>query len=99
MLHLSAWCYTRPMATTRPRHTITETDDVAAALDEAAERWPGESRSDLLRRLVREGRHALATARDERSASRLAAIDRASGSMTGVYGPDELARLREDWPE
>lgn len=87
------------MATTRPRHTITETDDVAAALDAAAERWPGEPRSQLLRRLVGEGHRALDAGRAARFEERRAALLRSAGSMTGVYRKDELARLREDWPE
>lgn len=98
-MHHKAWCYTRLMATTRPRHTITETDDVAAALDLAAERWPEESRADLLRRLVDEGRRALDAEREEGLRARRAALRRAAGSMTGVYRTDELERLREDWPE
>jgi hypothetical protein len=28
------------MPTARPRHMITETDDITAALDAAARRWP-----------------------------------------------------------
>lgn len=86
------------MATTRPRHTITETDDVAAALDVAAERWPGESRAELLRRLVAEGQRALEETRATRRAERLEAVRRTSGMVQGVYRRDELARLREDWP-
>lgn len=87
------------MATTRPRHTLTETDDVAAALDAAAERWPGHSRSQLLRRLVDEGRRSLDADRTMRLEERRTALRDAAGSMTGVYRKDELARLRADWPE
>lgn len=98
MLHHRARCYTRRVATTRPRHSITETDDVAAALDAAAERWPGESRATLLRRLVHAGHRALDTTEAQRRLDRLAAVRRASGAMTGVYRSDELQRLRDDWP-
>lgn len=86
------------MATTRPRHSITETDDVAVALDAAAERWPGETRAALLRRLVHEGHRALDGAGAQRRLDRLAAVRQASGAMTGVYGADELQQLRDDWP-
>lgn len=37
------------MPTTRRRHPVTETEDVAAVLDEAARVWPGASRSKLIR--------------------------------------------------
>lgn len=99
VLHRGDWYYTSLMATTRPRHTITETDDVAAALDVAAERWPEDSRAELVRRLVEEGRRALDAERTAQIAKRRAAISRSSGMLQGVYRPDELDRLREDWPE
>jgi hypothetical protein len=97
-MHLSCRYYTSAMATTRPRHTITETDDVAAALDVAAERWPGEPRAELLRRLVAEGQRALEETLATRRAERLEAVRRTSGMVQGVYRRDELTRLREDWP-
>lgn len=96
--HLLPWCYTRIVATTRPRHSITETDDIAAALDAASERWPGEPRAALLRRLVHEGHRTLDVTTARRRLDRLAAVRRASGAMTGVYRSDELQRLRDDWP-
>jgi hypothetical protein len=46
------------MPTTRPRHFVTETDDLAEALDEAARRWPNLSRAQLLVRLALEGHRA-----------------------------------------
>lgn len=97
-MHQSVRCYTRRMATTRRRHTITETDDVAAALDAAAEQWPQDSRAELLRRLVGEGRRALAAERTAQVEERRAAIRRSSGMLHDVYRPDELERLRDDWP-
>jgi len=86
------------MPTTRPRHFVTETDDLARALDEAAVRWPGVSRAQLVVRLALEGHRAAEQARDERRRRRLEAIRAYSGCLTGVYGPDYLKRLREDWP-
>ncbi len=87
------------MPTTRPRLTITETDEVAAALDAAAARWPEvRSRRELLLRLVEEGREVIDRNRDEETARRREAIRRTSGALTGVYEPGELKRLRDDWP-
>lgn len=88
------------MPTTRPRHLITETDQVARALDDAARRWPEDrdSRARLLLHLVEEGHHALLHEVDEHRRARLAAIRRTSGALTGLYGADYLERLREDWP-
>ncbi len=47
------------MPTARPRHQVTDTPEVARALDLAARRWPGEPRSKLLLRLVGAGGGAL----------------------------------------
>jgi len=87
------------MPTTRPRLTITETDDVARALDDAAARWPEvRSRRQLLLRLLEQGQEALRRDRDADAERRRQAIRRTSGSLTGSYPPDHLAALREDWP-
>ena len=87
------------MPTTRPRLTITETDELAAALDAAAARWPEvQSRRELLLRLVEEGREVIDRDRNEETARRGAAIRRTSGALTGAYEPGELKRLRDDWP-
>jgi hypothetical protein len=85
--------------TTRPRLTITETDEVAAALDAAASRWPEvRSRRELLLRLVEQGRAVIDSDRDAAAARRREAIRRTSGALTGVFEPDYLERLRDDWP-
>jgi len=87
------------MPTTRPRLTITETDEVAAALDAAAARWPEvRSRRELLLRLVEEGREVIDRDRDAEIARRREAIRHTSGALTGAYRPGELKRLRDDWP-
>jgi hypothetical protein len=87
------------MPTTRPRLTITETDDVAAALDAAAARWPEvRSRRELLLRLLEQGREVIDRDREDAAARRRAAIRRTSGALTGAYEPGYLDRLRDDWP-
>lgn len=83
------------MPTTRPRHFVTETDDLAAALDLAAHRWPDLTRSQLLVRLALAAAEPLAE--QERLARRREAVIRHSGTFD--YPSDYLERLREDWPE
>lgn len=80
---------------------ITETDEVAAALADAAERWPDDrgAPAKLLLHLVAEGRAVVARQRDRRVEHDLAAIDEVSGALTGTYGPGYLEELRRDWPE
>lgn len=89
------------MPTTRPRHLITESDDLAAALDDAARRWPEDrhSRAKLLVHLAEEGHRALVADSERKRSHRLAAIESTSGALSGTYGSDYLKQLREDWPE
>ncbi|MGH3274532.1 MAG: hypothetical protein ACRDNZ_09485 [Streptosporangiaceae bacterium] len=87
------------MPTTRPRYQITETSDVAHALDIAARRWPREPRSRLLLRLIRAGGAALEQVRDDATRARLRAIDATSGKYADAFTDDHLVDLRQDWPQ
>jgi hypothetical protein len=78
---------------------VTETDDLAVALDEAARRWPGASRAQLLVRLALEGHQAAQRTQEERRRRRLDAVRKHSGALTGAYGRDYLKHVREGWPE
>lgn len=86
------------MPTTRPRHLVTETDDLAAALDDAMRRWPGLSRSQLVVRLALEGHRAALTEREHRRARRLSALHAHRAEFTGCYGKGYLDELRSEWP-
>jgi hypothetical protein len=88
------------MPTQRPRHAITETDEVARALDDAARRWPEDrdARGRLLLRLLHAGHEAIGTNREAEAADRRQAIARTSGALTGAYDEGYLSDLRDDWP-
>jgi hypothetical protein len=77
---------------------VTETDELAAALDFAAARYPGLSRAQLLTRLALEGHRTAQHAQDARRRQRLDALRAHSGTLTGAYGPRYLERLRQEWP-
>jgi hypothetical protein len=82
--------------TTEPRYTLTDTGALRDQLDEAQRRWPEvQNRKELLLRLAAAGREAIKREAQERRA----AIEETAGTLTGVYRPGELERLREDWPE
>lgn len=89
------------MPTNRPRHVITETDEVTSALEDAARRWPEDRDSSrkLLLHLVAEGHRAVVGSREQRADDRHKMLAKTSGLLTGVYGRDYLERLREDWPQ
>ena len=84
--------------TTRPRHFVTETDELARALDQAADRWPELSRGQLIVRLALEGDDAARSTAHERRRRRREAIRQHRGALTGTYPPDYLAELRSEWP-
>ena len=86
------------MPTTRPRHQVTETPEVARALDLAAKRWPGEPRSKLLLRLVNVAGVALDQQDQQDADAHRAAVMASSGRYADAFGPGYLAELREDWP-
>lgn len=84
------------MPTTRPRHMLTETDELAAALNDAAVAWP-ELRGDrgaLLRKLVEAGRNSVRNGDGVR-----ALLTEASGAATGAYPRNARAELLAEWPE
>lgn len=99
-MHLVSRCYTCYVPTSRARYTVTETEDVARALDRAAHHWPKDAsrRGQLLVHLIHEGNRALENADDEQRHQRQAAVQRTAGALTGVYPPDYLQHLRDDWP-
>lgn len=86
------------MPTARPRHQLTETPDVARAIDLATIRWPGEPRSKLLRRLVHVGGEMLEQREQSGAEGHRAAVTASSGAYADAFEPDYLAKLREDWP-
>jgi hypothetical protein len=52
-------------------------------------------RKELLLRLAAAGQKAIEREAEERKR----AIAETAGALTGIYPPDALERLREDWPD
>ncbi|MDR2620641.1 MAG: hypothetical protein LBC29_05955 [Propionibacteriaceae bacterium] len=83
------------MPTTLDRHTITETPEIAAALDIAALRWPGKTRAELVRQvLVESAEQMLASAEHRRRM-----IEKYAGVFTGTYPADWDEQRKAEWPE
>jgi len=77
---------------------LTETDELAAALNEAALAWP-ELRGDraaLLRKLVEAGRKSV---RADTAGGVRELLAEASGAATGAYPRNARAELLAEWPE
>jgi len=87
------------MPTARPRYQVTETDEVARALDAAEQRWPGEPRSRLVVRLIVDNGRAVSEVNEEDSAHRLRAVEELAGSFPGLSRPGWREELRQEWPE
>ncbi len=87
------------MPTSRHRYQVTETDDVARALDAAQRRWPGVPRSKLIVRLITHNGDSLPEVSEEEVARRRAALDELAGSFSGLYPPGYLDDLRKEWPD
>jgi hypothetical protein len=84
------------MPTIRRRHTLTETDAIAHALDAAAIAWP-ELRGDraaLLYRLVEAGAATVWVDGGARGVIRDAA-----GAASGTYPRDARTGLLAEWPD
>ncbi|MDR2931113.1 MAG: hypothetical protein LBV06_09460 [Propionibacteriaceae bacterium] len=82
------------MPTTLLRHSITETPEIAEAIDVAETLWPEATRSEALRRLIARGADA---ARHDLRARR-AAIQKWAGSMPGVYPAGAAQAMKDEWP-
>lgn len=84
------------MPTSKPRYTLTDTGELSELLDAAQRRWPEvRDRKTLLLRLAGAGAETIAGA----DAKRRAAVAETAGTLSGIYEPGELERLREDWPQ
>ncbi|EHB56130.1 hypothetical protein MycrhDRAFT_3324 [Mycolicibacterium rhodesiae JS60] len=101
MSHLPPSVLHFAMPTSRPRHAITETEEISEALAVARRAWPdlADKPGALLRRLVLEGRNGLMHNSTERDDERRKAVVDTGGALSGVFGATYLADLREDWPE
>lgn len=86
------------MATVHPRIQVTPNDELIEALDRAAVRWPGKSKSELVLRLALAGARSGAEEHAAEVARRLDALTRLRDAGNDMYDPDELAKLREEWP-
>lgn len=89
------------MPTTRPRHMITESDQLNAALINAAKIWPDleGKRTLLLRKVLEVGIEGIETQAAEKKKGRLAKVDDIAGSMDGIWPSNWRKELAEDWPK
>lgn len=79
---------------------ITESDRIAEALELAALKWPEHSgdRGALLRKILEIGLDSLTQSASQETNARLQQIDKAAGSMDGVWPKNWREELSQDWP-
>ena len=78
---------------------MTETDELARALDAAAERWPGMSRARLVTLLALEGHRSAESACEQGRSAKIVALRQHCGAATGCYEAGYLEGTRDGWPE
>lgn len=78
------------MPTTRPRHAVTETDEITEILDEASRRWSGVPRAKLILFVMQDW------AEGGRSPSSRARAR--EGLIGSLPGSSDLYDRTEDWP-
>jgi hypothetical protein len=84
------------MPNPKPSRTVADTAELGARIDQAHRGLPEVTdRKELLLGTAAGKRETAA----RQAADRAGAVADASATLTGVYEPGELERLREDWPE
>ena len=82
------------MVTTLPRYSITETPEIARAVDCGVALWPEASRSEVMRHLIVLGgesaKHDLAR--------RAAIVQDLAGFLPNVYPAGAASDLKNEWP-
>lgn len=100
VLHLGTQCYTLVMPTERPRHMITETDELSEALAHAERLWPElkGQRSQLLRKILEVGSEQLVKSANEEASERERLIQNLAGTLNDVWPANWREELADDWP-
>ena len=80
---------------------ITETDEIAEAIELAALNWPSDksSRTELLRHLIATGIEALKSEQQASRKRRTDAIREAAGMFSGMWPEGWREEMRNEWPE
>ena len=88
------------MPTERPRHMITESDELSACLERAKLIWPeiADERSSLLKKVILEGITAVNIKASREKAAKTKAIKSLVDALTGVYPADWAESRKDEWP-
>ena len=82
------------MVTALIRHSITETPQIAEAVDCGQAFWPDASRAEVVRKLIVRGAHS---ARHD-LLQRAAVVEAWAGFLPDTYPVDAAADLKDEWP-
>lgn len=80
---------------------ITESEQIAQALDRAADIWPtiAAQRTELLRRIIEKGIAAIESEADLNKQKRIAAVLQAAGKYEDLWSANWRAERDAEWPE
>lgn len=100
MLHFHQSATLAPMPTTRPRHMITESEQLAHALELAGERWPeiAEDKGKLIKKMLEFSAEALRKEQNSVMAQRLSKVEELAGSLEDVWPANWREEARAEWP-
>jgi hypothetical protein len=78
---------------------VTETPEVAHAIDLASHKWPGRSRGALVTLLLVEGAKTIRDEHEKAQETRRELVERLAGGFEEAFPEGYLEELRQDWPE
>lgn len=79
---------------------ITESDELARALEAAQRVWPelAADRAGLLRKIIETGVEGIDSRLQQQANERLAAVESAAGALSGAWPTNWRQELDDEWP-
>lgn len=88
------------MPTARQRHMITETEELARTLEEAAAIWPEyrNKRTELLRHIIDQGSEVVHSRAEKKARKRLSALESIQSEYSDLWPENWREEMLKEWP-